>query len=504
MLEQGNLQKIVSLNLNEKAMQLRCGDRVTVELKELGIGTAGNILPYSENFSQWTAKTNTTVTNDDIPSPFGTSDADKLEATASATSNFREQVTSAGSASGVAYRVYVKPGNFDPVFMVRNQTTTTNLIGLTLDRSDGSHSVFTSNIDQYRLEANLVGNGWYEVVIWAFEGVSDSDEIWVYAGWTGVSATAGEYLHVWGAQLIALDFTSNLLPVYPAYEQTDSAAVAQADFIGRVIEWSASETGGFDVTVKEDASAAYDDPAEGDYSGATVDSITVPAQVVAPPTNLSATAIPYGILLKWTNPAAGTFDYIDVYASTSSAWSGATKLGSVRTDTFRHDLESGEVRYYWIRARKNSGDVSDRYPDSDTSTISGTAQADALPVQLTGATLSDVQVDPTNASVNYRINSDGDEYEQEGGGGYSSIATWLLDGSAGDYDCKLTVNSGTSPTGASVGSWLDCGTTRTWTLTQSSVGTSSNNCTIEIRDGTTLEVLASATVTMSSQVVDFS
>ena len=124
-------------------------------------------------------------------------------------------------------------------------------------------------------------------------------------------------------------------------------------------------------------------------------------------------------------------------------------------------------------------------------------------VSLQGDALSNSPTDPDDAEVGYQIASTGLERSYEGfGNPYITIDTWLLQGSAGDYDCRLTVNSGTAPAGSATGSWLSCGTTRAWTLTDTSPigGPITNNCTIQIRDATTLNVLASATVTMSVEV----
>lgn len=118
-----------------------------------------------------------------------------------------------------------------------------------------------------------------------------------------------------------------------------------------------------------------------------------------------------------------------------------------------------------------------------------------VPVDLDGDILVDITITPTRASVGYRINSSGAEQSYIGiAGSYSTINTWLNVGSASDYDCRLTVNSGDVPAGSAVGTWLGCGTTRAWTLTTTQVETFTNNCTIEIRHGTTMVVLASASV----------
>jgi hypothetical protein len=124
-------------------------------------------------------------------------------------------------------------------------------------------------------------------------------------------------------------------------------------------------------------------------------------------------------------------------------------------------------------------------------------------LSLTGATLSDTAVNPTDSSVGYQIATGQPRYEQsyEGDGQpYGNIDQWLLGGDPSNYEVRCTVNSGTTPDGDSTGSWLDLGVSaRAWTLTDTStVGSPiTNNLTIEIRDKATSTVQASATVTMS-------
>ena len=269
----------------------------------------------------------------------------------------------------------------------------------------------------------------------------------------------------------------------------------------RVIEWQRNDDGTFEMTLREDESASYTDPLVAAYTTGNSAYVTVPGNVVPPPVNFSASTVPYGIKLSWTNPASQEFDFIDVYVSSSSAWSGATKVASVRTDTYTFSLGSGETRYFWLRARRNTGDVSLRVPNSDTSTVSGTSGSGADSVQLTGVVLSDKLVTSNDAEVSYRLATTGEEQSYEGDGGtHADIADWLLSGAASSYSCRLTKNSGTDPTGDSLGAWLPLSSTRTWTLTDTVAGGGviSNNCTIAIGDNATspISVLASATVTM--------
>ena len=128
------------------------------------------------------------------------------------------------------------------------------------------------------------------------------------------------------------------------------------------------------------------------------------------------------------------------------------------------------------------------------------AGAAAAPrVSLTGDSLFDDTVTPTDAEVGYQLSATGLEQSYEGvGSGYVTIDTWLLSGSAADYDGRLTA-TGEQPTGGSaLATWLNLGTTRAWTLTDSSSigGALTNSCLVEIRDATTLITLVSATVTM--------
>lgn len=70
---------------------------------------------------------------------------------------------------------------------------------------------------------------------------------------------------------------------------------------------------------------------------------------------------------------------------------------------------------------------------------------------------------------------------------------------AAGYDCRATVTSGTLSSGTA-GTWLNCSTGRTWRVDRASLGTKACTFTLEIRDATTLAVLATATMTVSATV----
>jgi hypothetical protein len=142
-----------------------------------------------------------------------------------------------------------------------------------------------------------------------------------------------------------------------------------------VQNWSFEPDKGFVLTVREDASSAYNDPASDEYSTRTLGgTVSFADQPVSAPSNLSATSEEEAILVEWTAPPRGSgYDEVVVYASANSSWSSASEVARTRSTSFRHELSNGTQRYYWVRSIDVDGEVSTRDPDSDTSTIQATA-----------------------------------------------------------------------------------------------------------------------------------
>lgn len=117
-------------------------------------------------------------------------------------------------------------------------------------------------------------------------------------------------------------------------------------------------------------------------------------------------------------------------------------------------------------------------------------------VDLLGLDPSNSAASPADASATYTLTSTG--LEQATGSGSN---TWLLTGSASDYDVRATLNSGALTSGTT-GSWLNLGTTRAWNVTRTSnvPGTDSANLTIEIRLTASGTVVATATVVFTAEV----
>lgn len=261
----------------------------------------------------------------------------------------------------------------------------------------------------------------------------------------------------------------------------------------RVINWERTSDGLFRVTLREDYSESYTDPLVSEYTVVSENSITVPSVSVAAPSNLTATAITSGIRLAWTNPASRLFDWIDVYESVDNSWSNATLVASTRSNTIDITYDSGDVRYYWVRARNFANKVSARDPNSDTSTITASAEESSPGfVRLQNSYTIDRTKPSTNVTEGVRVTPEGRLYRITAlnSGPWSESAFFGVPGwwsnapetNIGDsYQVRLTVNSGTlSVSSSAENTWLTMSTERTWIITTTG-GPENVNFTLEIR-----------------------
>ena len=118
-----------------------------------------------------------------------------------------------------------------------------------------------------------------------------------------------------------------------------------------------------------------------------------------------------------------------------------------------------------------------------------------------GATLpADIEIRDsevgTSATASFTLNTSG-AYSSVGNA--SSVSgTWALGGTGPAYDFRLTVSVGTFA-GSATGSWINGSATATWSRTQASVGDSSAEGVLEIRNATTLQVLTTANLTLIAE-----
>lgn len=125
------------------------------------------------------------------------------------------------------------------------------------------------------------------------------------------------------------------------------------------------------------------------------------------------------------------------------------------------------------------------------------ASGEGPKVTLSNLSCSDLQFSPTAATALLSLNNN-----------KSVTASALLPpdwlnaaGAVANYEARATVLSGTLSSGTT-GAWLNLATSRSWTLTKGggSAGIVNASFTLEIRDATTLAVLATATIDLSAEV----
>lgn len=121
-------------------------------------------------------------------------------------------------------------------------------------------------------------------------------------------------------------------------------------------------------------------------------------------------------------------------------------------------------------------------------------------ISISNVTANSIQVNPVDATAQYSLTSSGDIRATAGNNTLVDIGDWISPkgGASNFYEARATVTSGSLTTGTT-GAWLGLGTTRTWTLTQSSAGlTSTCIFTVEIRRASDSVVVDSATITLTA------
>jgi hypothetical protein len=184
-----------------------------------------NLQTYS---SDWTnaiwSKTNITVTAAATASPDGTVNAQRLAATATAATVISGTPV-AVAATSATYSIYVKQGTGAAIgntFLLRNSTTATILLGGTINYATGAWTYSTGSTG---VIVSNAGNGWWRIQMSATTGITSGDLLHGYVGWGGASATAGDFIFAYGAQLEAGAFATSYIPTV-ASTVTRSADVA--------------------------------------------------------------------------------------------------------------------------------------------------------------------------------------------------------------------------------------------------------------------------------------
>jgi hypothetical protein len=200
------------------------------------------------------SKTNMTVTAASRLAPDGTLTATKLTPTATAATIVNQPGIIARSST-VTFSIYVHSTDAtatSTTYLLRNQTTTTNF-----DTCVFTHA--TGAITGTGWTATAVGGGWYRLEYTRSSGVTWGNELIIYAGATGASRTAGEYWHVWGAQLNSgataayqkiTDFNTEYLAAFPntsLFADVSNTVAVMNGPVGLQLDKSRGQTAGADA-----------------------------------------------------------------------------------------------------------------------------------------------------------------------------------------------------------------------------------------------------------------
>ena len=185
-------------------------------------GARTNLFLRSQDWSASWNLTNVTVTSAATTAPDGTLTASKIEATTSAATTINQNA--AVAATSFSASIYIKKGSGATdanAFKVRNNTTATDLISITVNYDTGAITYVTGSSGA---TMTALADGWWRLTF-VYSGITSGDGVRFFPAFIGGTETANEFCYLWGAQLEAASFPSSYIPT------TTASATRAADFL---------------------------------------------------------------------------------------------------------------------------------------------------------------------------------------------------------------------------------------------------------------------------------
>lgn len=130
----------------------------------------------------------------------------------------------------------------------------------------------------------------------------------------------------------------------------------------RMVDMETDLKKGIRLFGREDYEASYVDVGTSEYFSRQFNGVTSAAPIVPQVSSVTVTPRDGGIQLHWNNPAARSFEWIDVYRRTTNAFSGSTLIKSTRNDEYFDTLDAGQTQHYWFQTRDFANNVSSVFP----------------------------------------------------------------------------------------------------------------------------------------------
>lgn len=254
---------------------------------------------------------------------------------------------------------------------------------------------------------------------------------------TGLGLASGYTLNVEGSQVVTLTVTWSAV----GDSDLDHYEIAVQEAGGSFIEYNVGTSLTYKIYTIPNTSYVVKVRAvdkfgnRSSYSSTVSHTTTYDTTAPSAPTSLSVVAGLTSLTISWTNPSAGDLSEIIIYENTTNTSGTATQIATIgqapsTTGSWtRGGLATGVTRYYWLKARDFSGNLSafSLSTNGTTSAVTGgdfdtTAPAVPAGLALSSAVSTDTdgsQIVRLTASWSAVADSDFDHYEislQEGAG----------------------------------------------------------------------------------------